>query len=110
MKITQEIIDKLNATIADMELDENYGYIGVRVQEVPFAVGPMEHCSHIWDDGNDTGEELDGVSVTEVDSLARVSGYYYGDYLAIVCGNRAEYGQDIGELVIADPVVVAIIA
>ena len=36
--------------------------VGVRVQDVPFSPGTMSHCSHIWDNGDDTGEELPGVS------------------------------------------------
>ena len=40
----------------------DYEAVGVRVQDVPFATGPMFHRSHIWDDGDDTGMELPGVS------------------------------------------------
>lgn len=35
---------------------------------------------------------------------------YYGDRAAIVAGNSYEYGEDDGEIIIADPVVIEIIA
>lgn len=96
-------ISALIAIAQAMELDTRYGYIGIRTQEVPFAAGPMSHCSRVWDDGEDTGIELPGVCVTSIN--ARVFPQYFGAHVAIVCGNIAEYGEDVGELIIADPVV-----
>ena len=110
MKLTAEIVERVKG-IAD-GLD--YDYIGFRVQEVPFALGEMNHRSHVWDDGDDTGEELGGVCAIDVRSMFfRPSQYgecYFGDYAAIVVGNHAEYGEDAGEIVISDPVVVEVIA
>jgi hypothetical protein len=37
-------------------------------------------------------------------------GFYFGDHKAIIAGNFAECGEDPGEIVISDPVVVEIIA
>jgi hypothetical protein len=37
-------------------------------------------------------------------------GFYFGDHKAIVAGDFAECGEDPGEIIISDPVVVEIIA
>ena len=110
MKLTEDMIQKIEEIAEDNRFD--YEVIGVRVQEVPFELGSIDHVSHVWDDGEDTGEELSGLSCCRVDSLrdANSNGYYYGDYVAVIGGIRYEYGEDIGEIVIADPVVIAIIA
>lgn len=108
MRITEEMINKVER-IAD---EAGYAVIGVRVQEVPFEMGPMSHQSHIWDDGEDTGEELDGVCAMEWDKIRDIQRrtYYFGDYAAVVAGDRYEYGEDFGEVVIHDPVVICILA
>lgn len=53
MKVTDEMIRRVKE-LAD-ELFYDYEIVGIRVQEVPFSLGEMDHCSHIWDDGEDTG-------------------------------------------------------
>lgn len=97
------IIAALIAKAQELELDTKYGFIGIRQQEEPFTLGPMLHCSRVWDDGEETDMELPGVCATDIDS--RVFPQYFGEHVAIVCGNIAEYGEDEGELIIADPVV-----
>lgn len=113
MKLTQEMIDRIKARAE--ELHDNYEYVGLRIQdEEAFELGELDHCSHIWADGDDTGEELNGVCVLSLTSghvdWAKLAGTYFGDHAAIVCGFEASYGEDLGELVIADPEVVEIIA
>lgn len=106
--MTTEMIKRINEIAEGLSYD--YDKIGVRVQDVPFALGEMEHKSHVWDDGDDTGEELDGVCVQDVKTLSKYHNDYYGDYIAVVAGNDYSYGEDAGELIINDPVVVAILA
>lgn len=86
--------------------------VGVRVQDVPFSPGSMSHRSHVWDNGDDTGEELPGVSTMRWDSIneAQRHGYYYGDHVAVIAGNSWDYGEDAGEIVIHDPIVIEILA
>ena len=106
----KEFIERLN-TVAQ-ELFYEYEVIGIRVQEVEFQLGEMDHVSHIWDDGEDTGEELDGVcavSSTEADRVFQMLDYY-GDHVAIIAGNDYSWGQDYGEIIIRDPVVVEVLA
>ena len=107
MKVTAEMIEKVKEMAADPYRE--YEYIGIRVHEVPFELGEMTHRSHIWDDGNDTGVELDGVSVL-LGAYADLAKQYYGDYVAIVAGNCGEYGEDKGEIVISDATVIEILA
>jgi len=90
-----EMIEKAREIVEEMELDSKYGYIGIRVQEEPFELGEMDHVSHIWDNGDDTGVELDGICVCSLDRLGVNN--YFGDHVAIICGNEAEYGEDDGE-------------
>lgn len=108
MKLTNEIIEQVKKIAEENDMD--YECIAIRVQDVPFELGEMSHVSHRWDDGDDTGEELDGVSGTKVSSIkANASTTYYGKYLAVIAGNRYTYGEDVGEVVIEDAKVIAII-
>lgn len=107
MRITQELIKQISQKIEELELEERYAHIGVRVQESRFNLGRIDHCSKVWIDGEETGEYLDGICATEIDFLT--ANHYFGDHVAILCGDHAEYGEDVGEIVISDAVVVAII-
>ena len=50
-----------------------------------------------------------GVSVIRSDE-AELAKDYFGDYVAVVAGNSYTYGEDPGEIVIADAVVVEVLA
>lgn len=89
--------------------DGDYDFVAVRIQEVPFELGEIDHVSHVWVDGNETDEELAGICGINVKDL-QYAGDYYGDYAAIICGDCAMGGEDMGELIIEDPVVVEILA
>lgn len=107
MEMTAELIEKIKSIIEERDLDLLYCEIGVRVQEEPFELGEIDHISHVWVDGDDTGEELNGICATKIDCLGK--DYYFGAHAAIICGNRAEMGEDLGELIIKDAIVEAII-
>lgn len=107
MKVTEEMIAKVKEMSTDPYCD--YAYIGIRVQEVPFELGTMDHCSHVWVDGDDTGEELNGVSVL-LGAYADNAKQYFGNHVAIVAGDCAEYGEDDGEVIISDATVIEILA
>ena len=94
----------------------DYDYIGIRTQDEEFELGELAHRSHVWADGDDTGEELDGVCATDINSHCIrmhcdevINGRYIGDHCAIIAGNSAQWGEDEGEIVISDPVVIHII-
>lgn len=94
-----------------------YAVVAIRTQEHPFELGFIGHLSHVWDDGDDTGEEIEGLSATTVKSK-RIDmhscehsvdhGYYLGEHVAIVCGDDYDMGEDEGEVVIKDPVCVLV--
>lgn len=107
MKMTAEMIKNIKDLAEELDLNWDYEFVGVRVQELEFELGAMDHVSHVWDDGEDTGIELDGVSACSLDSLGACQ--YCGGHVALVCGNSAEYGEDDGELIIRDAEVVKVI-
>lgn len=112
---TQDIL----RVIDEGDFEFEFEYLGVRTQYEPFTLGPIDHESHVWIDGEDTGEVLDGISVTSVRSpeiamhandessseARRAKGSYAGFYTAVIGGNKASSGDDPGELVISDPTV-----
>ena len=108
MKLTRDMIASIREIIEDKELDFDYGYVGVRVQEEPFALGEIDHASHIWEDGDDTEEELDGICAINAVSL-EIAPEYFGDHVAILVSDNATYGEDAGELIMKDAEVAAII-
>ena len=87
----KEMIEKAREIVEEMELDSKYGYIG-----------------HIWDNGDDTGIELSGVCATNINSIMFPE--YFGSHIAIICGDHAETGEDVGEIIIEDAVVEYIVA
>ncbi len=110
MKITSEMLDRLEEIAANSD----YCMVGIRCQEVSFELGEMDHVSHVWEDGEDTGEELTGVCVIEAGSARRVfSGMfaceYPGDHVAIVASNYGYNGEDYGELVLENAEVIEIL-
>ncbi|MEG0504486.1 MAG: hypothetical protein RR547_07550, partial [Raoultibacter sp.] len=72
--------------------------------------------SHVWVDGDDTGIEIEGLSATTITSnkitmhASDNDSYnsYWGDNVAIICGNDYSMGEDAGEVIITDPVCVHI--
>ena len=108
MKYPETMLKKIEELAEDFHWD--YDVVGIRVQEEPFELGHLSHVSHRWDNGEDTGEELDGLSVQSVSSLRTCKNDYYGDHVAIIVGDHYTYGEDAGEIVIEDPQVVAILA
>lgn len=95
-----------------------YAVVAIRTQEVAFDLGEISHNSKVWDNGDETDEELDGISATNINSrMVKMhsseydshSGYYYGKHMAIIIGNRYEMGEDDGEVIIQDATVVEIL-
>jgi hypothetical protein len=92
---------------------QDYDYVGFRTDDGPLS---PELRSRVWDDGEPTGEMLDGLSVTDVNAPEvwsmhnfeppRRGGHYFGENTYVIAGNRAYAGRDRGELVITDPVII----
>lgn len=116
--------------IEDGTIDDNldFEHYAVRTQEVPFAIGPIDHLSHTLDDGNDTGEELPGLCATHLatwngfderaeHALKMHFGYgtvncggYPGSHVALIGCNDCRWGDDEDEIVMEDPVVLKVFA
>lgn len=107
MKMTAELIEKIRELKNEYSWD--YEQVCIRVQDIPFELGEMDHQSSVWVDDNETDEHLDGVCTLSVE-YAQNADFYFGDHLAIVAGNEYSYGQDPGEVIICDPVVLEILA
>lgn len=101
---------RLTAKEIAKEFAFDYEKIAVRVQDVPFTAGPMDHCSHVWVDGEETDETLDGVCGQDITTIDRYNHNYCGSHVALVAGNDYTYGEDAGEIIISDAVVIAILA
>lgn len=108
MKMPEITADTI-AEVEDIMFDEGYTYAGVRIQEQPFELGELDHESVRWVNREETDEGLGGVCVTDIHDLA-TSLWYFGDHAAIVCGNSMEWGNDPGERIIHDPVVVMVLS
>lgn len=104
--------NEIKQAMDEAENETWYEVYGVRTQEEAFELGEIDHRSHVWHDGDDTGEELNGLCCT-VKAMARQhadGGSYYGGHVAIIAGSRYTMGEDAGEIIIQDPVVVRILA
>lgn len=87
-----------------------YGYVGLRFQDEPMAVGEViDHISHVLDDYDDTGVELPGLCVLSKDAADHASGYDWMKHCAIVGYDNLEYGQDYGEHIAQNPVVLEVL-
>ena len=95
-------------------------WYGVRCCDDDLARGDKVPASRVWDDGEPTDEMLAGASCLKVahdgigpahilDHLARLSSYV-GDHVYLVGGHYASYGEDDGEIVIEDAVVIDVIS
>ena len=98
------------------EYEMDFDCIGIRTQEIPFELGEITHNSKAWVDGEETKEELDGICVTKIDSEAvkmhtgeRKFGSYCGNHLAIIGGEIDTYGEDDGEVILKNAVVLYIV-
>ena len=108
--------------------DDPYADYGLRVipPEADVVVQPGDELppSNQWDDGTDTGEALDGTSSARIDgdtegaALEAIrligahgkpgpNGYYYGDQVVLIKGKKSGVGEDVGEILLNDAVVVA---
>ena len=106
--MTDKMRSEAKEIVKEFELD--YEKIAIRVQDVPFSIGPMDHCSHVWVDGEETEDLLDGICAQDIATIDQYHNNYFGSHIALVAGNDYTYGEDYGEVIISDAVVIAILA
>lgn len=99
-----------------------YPVIAIRTQDEPYVAGVVAHKSNKWINGRETDAKLSGLSATNLRTRSAKaikmhssehdtrSGYYYGKYQAIIGGTCYRYGEDAGEVIILDPVVIEILS
>ncbi len=115
------------AEIARIMRRGEYDRYGLRVTEDPLTVGEIAPHSWNWRDGNWTDEPLDGASAMSLDLATRdgvgsipwaLEGagyrlrdgfhpYYYGENVSLIGGNHYTYGDDAGEIILPDGVVLS---
>lgn len=101
-----------NAGIDMAAFEEDYAYIGIRVQEETYGLkvgDKVIHNSRVWVDGEETEEELDGISATMYSAMANTNNEYFGEYVLILGDNKMNYGEDEGEIILSYPTVLAIL-
>lgn len=96
-----------------------YAYCGIRVDDdVNYSVGDQTAPSRIWADGDPTEDTLNGTSciglrtdagAEDIAAALDAADSYYGNRLYLIAGDSMEYGEDAGEYIIRDAVVIAII-
>lgn len=114
--------------LSEIETDPLADY-GLRIIPGEFdgkiAVGDVLPNSRVWEDGNETLDELKGTSTSEIrradiDSIVQSikdlgahgkngkNGFYFGDRVVLVKGDPVGFGEDAGERIIANAEVVGI--
>lgn len=88
------------------------------MDNVIYNVGDCVADSRIWDDGEPSDETLDGTcciglasdaNADDIDAALEAADNYFGDKVYLIAGDGMEYGEDSGEYVIRNAVVIAII-
>lgn len=97
------------------ELIYDYEVVAIRVQEPEFKLGEISHISSVWVDGEETADTLGGICGISSEFAEIVfnrvnSPGYPGEHVAVIAGNQFTYGEDSGEVIISDPVVVEVLA
>ncbi len=107
----REAIESIMNRIEEIKNECEYEYIGIRIQEDAFAEGDVLDNSFVWIDGECTDEELNGTcAINLYDAKLALENGYYGEHVAVVAGDSREWGQDEGEIIIKDAVVIEVLA
>lgn len=106
--------EEILSTIKAVKAEYGWSGVGIRIQEgIPFALGPIDHVSNVWVDGEDTGEELPGIcviSASNINLMCRNAVYYSGNHVAILAGDVVGFGEDPGEVILTNAEVVEVLA
>lgn len=99
--------------------NSDYEYYGIRIDDsVSYQIGERTAKSRIWIDGECTDETLNGTSCVgikfnasddEIQMAINIASQYYGDKVSLIASNNMEYGEDIGEYILKDAIVIKIL-
>lgn len=92
----------------------DYDRLGIRCDDAVYEVGDVLPRSRAYDDDQLTGEILNGTSVLAVGDdldavVQKAERSYFGDHLYLVGGEYGGPGQDRGEILIRDAVVIRVL-
>lgn len=101
--------------IAELIAEDAYEFYGLRITGEALPVGEIAPESRVWIDGEITDELLDGTSAVKVtassiDRAMRMLSIYPGAHLSLLGSFAMTYGEDDGEIVMREAVVLASIA
>ena len=112
-------MDSITADIMAIIEDTGYDCIAIRKQHATAIIGDILPHSYVWEDNNQTDDELPGTSalvignayatrtVAQVKKALENVMCYPGETLVLVGGALSNSGEDIGEVIITDAVVLA---
>ena len=110
---------EMAAKIYEAIQDGYYEYYGIRIDDdIEYSEGDKTEDSRIWVDGDPTDETLDGTSsigidhtdtADEIEAKIEQAKNYYGNKMYLIAGNSVSYGEDAGEYVISNAVVVKVL-
>jgi hypothetical protein len=115
------VINKKHFELIDIDQiahASEYDYVGFRVVNAAnesYKIGDIVRPSRVWVDGEPTDEYLNGACAISIDKLAYAyDGYneyegYIGDTILVLGSNNAEGGNDPGEIVMIDAVVLDVV-
>lgn len=110
---TAEQLQIIASQIMDKDYYYDYDCIGLRVQEddIDSKGDIMRHKSYVWIDGDITDDQLEGVCAVDVEDADKLSKYsgYPGNYVYVLGSVRARGGNDPGEIIMINPVVLDLI-
>jgi hypothetical protein len=90
---------------------ETYYSVGLRYDSRDLQIGEELGDSYRWDDGEDTGEQLDGTCAIDAsleDAMSIIAAYASMGTLYLIGAKRnAMCGEDAGEIVIPEAIVIA---
>lgn len=107
------LMDALNnGQVKEIIESGEFDSYGFRIQEIDTTeIGnEINYVSKVWVEGEETDEELNGVcaiSAKVVKSLSNQSGDYFGNYIYLLGSNSTESGEDFGEIIMQNAVVLA---
>ena len=109
------VINKKHFELIDIDQiahASDYDYVGFRVvnkNNELYKVGDVARRSRIWVDNEPTNEYLSGTCAVSSEKI-NLTGYgYIGDTILVLGSNNAEGGNDPGEIVMIDPIVLDVV-
>ena len=87
-----------------------YEYYGIRVlpdQDMIVSIGDQLPDSYIWEDGENTGESIDGVCAVQIrdgniEKTMKYANIYFGKKCVLIGGDFVGYGEDDEEIIFRD--------